>query len=98
MNKNPKLENLKPWKKGQSGNPKGGPKGIPELNTLLANVKESDWQAMVSKMAQLAKKGNVRAFEVISDRAFGKVKEKIEISGTVKSYKIVPASPRRGND
>lgn len=98
VNKNPKLENLKPFKPGQSGNPKGAPKGIPELNTLLSNIKEDDYQKMIDKMVELAKKGNVRAFEVIAERVFGKVKEKIEISGTVKSYKIVPASSRRTND
>lgn len=98
MNKNPKLENLKPFKPGQSGNPKGAAKKIPELNALLSNIKESDYQKMIDKMVYLAKKGNVRAFEVISDRVFGKVKEKIEISGSVKSYKIVPASSRRTND
>lgn len=81
MNKNPKLENLKPFKPGQSGNPKGAAKKIPELNALLSNIKESDYQAIINKLTQLAKKGNVRASEVLLDRAFGKVKQDLSIVG-----------------
>lgn len=35
-----KLKNLKSYKKGQSGNPKGRPKKIPELKILLAETLE----------------------------------------------------------
>ena len=34
-NPHPKTENLKPYKKGQSGNPKGKPPGTRSLTTLL---------------------------------------------------------------
>jgi len=34
----PKLNNLKPWKKGQSGNPKGLPKGYIQTKTLITKL------------------------------------------------------------
>lgn len=94
-----KVENLTPFKKGQSGNPNGRPKKLPELDKLLSDIPESDYESLISKLFAMAKKGNVRAAEVILDRAYGKAKETMEISGiqTVKAYKIVPASRRTGD-
>jgi hypothetical protein len=83
-NKPPKHTRFKP---GQSGNPKGRPKKIPAIDELLAEVlgeeKDGKTAAQVILMALRAKatKGDVRAAEVLLERAYGKVKERHELSG-----------------
>lgn len=84
MNKNPKRENLKPFKKGQSGNPNGRPKKLPKLDELLADVlgEEKDGvsagEAILKALRAKATKGDVRAAELLLDRAYGKAKQQIE--------------------
>ena len=81
----------KPFVKGQSGNPKGQPRKIPQLDKLLADVlgeeKDGIEAAKVILMALRAKatKGDVRAAEVLLDRAYGKAKQTIEHSGGFES-------------
>ena len=72
---------LNSMEKGETANPKGRPKKIPELTTLLSNIKESDYQAIIDKLTTLAKKGNVRASEVLLDRAYGKTKQDLNVQG-----------------
>lgn len=87
MANNGKVENLKPWKKGQSGNPKGRPKELPKLDEMLRELLSEEKDGMTAAMAMLkamrskALKGDVRAFEAIWNRTFGKVKEIIEHTG-----------------
>lgn len=79
----------KPFKKGQSGNPKGKPRKIPELKILLADVlsEEKDGieaaKAILMALRAKATKGDVRAAEVLLDRAYGKSKETIQHSGEI---------------
>jgi hypothetical protein len=55
------LQNLKPpWKKGQSGNPKGRPPGK-SYSGLLRYVSTRDKLAIVQKMVELAMRGNIGA-------------------------------------
>lgn len=78
-----------PFKKGQSGNPKGKPPKIPKLDVLLAEVLGEDKDGITAAKAILmalrakAIKGDVRAAEVMLDRAYGKAKESMELSGGV---------------
>jgi len=82
-------KDAKPFKKGQSGNPKGRPKKIPELRELLANVlgDEKDGktavEAILMALRNKAIKGDVRAAELLLDRAYGKPKSELELSGIV---------------
>jgi hypothetical protein len=89
----PKNSQFKP---GKSGNPNGRPKQIPALEKLLSDIPETDYEDIIAALVKKAKKGEVRAAEVLFDRAWGKAKESLEITDlqTVKSYKIVPASTR----
>ena len=74
------------FKKGKSGNPKGRPKKIPELDDLLAEVlsekKNGVESAKLILMALRTKaaKGDVRAAEVILDRAYGRAKQAIDMN------------------
>lgn len=71
------------FKEGQSGNPAGRPKKLPEINRLLANVlgEEKDGitaaDAILKKLRQMATQGNLRAAEILLDRAYGKPKQTI---------------------
>jgi hypothetical protein len=72
---------LKPFKPGETGNPKGRPKKLPELDKLLADVlgEEKDGtsaaEAILKALRAKATKGDVRAAELILNRAYGKPKE-----------------------
>lgn len=80
-------ENLKPFPKGKSGNPNGRPKKIPELDKLLADVlgDEKDGitaaQAILMALRKKAASGDVRAAEVLLERAYGKAKQQIDHTG-----------------
>jgi len=73
------------FKKGQSGNPKGRPKKIPEIDALLGEVlgKENgdgktEAQLILERLAKDAKGGNTQAAVVLLDRAYGKPKQAID--------------------
>lgn len=77
----------KKFQKGQSGNPKGGPKKIPAIDELLAEVLGDEQnginaaKAILIALRNSAIKGNVRAAEVIIERAYGKAKQNIKLEG-----------------
>ena len=92
-------KNIEPrWKKGESGNPKGRPKKIPDLRQLLANVlgdeKEGKTAAEAILMGLRAKaiRGDVRAAEVLLDRAYGKVQQDIDMAVSLTEV-ILPKPP-----
>ena len=72
------------FKKGESGNEKGRPKKLPEIDKLLADVlgEEKDGieaaKAILMALRAKATKGDVRAAEVLLDRAYGKAKQVID--------------------
>lgn len=73
-----------PFKKGQSGNPKGRKPRVVEDNiTALLDsvVKPEDWEEVTAALVKLAKKGNVQAITALFDRRYGKPTEKHEVTG-----------------
>jgi hypothetical protein len=86
------------WKKGQSGNPKGRPRKIPELKILLANVLGDEVNGLtaaeiiLTALRKKAEKGDVRAAELLLDRAYGKARSEVEMSGFVSTV-IMPLPP-----
>ena len=73
-------ENLKPFTKGQSGNPAGRPAKLPGIDEIIAKVmSETDVggytraEKIFRKMAIKAET-DCRAAELIYDRAYGRVK------------------------
>lgn len=86
------------FQKGQTGNPKGRPKKIPELRELLANVlgdeKDGKTAAEAILMALRAKavKGDVRAAQLLLDRAYGQAKQEIDATIT-QTEVLLPPKP-----
>ena len=88
------IQNLKPWPKGVSGNPGGRPKR--DLASEIAQaVFENNPEAIYQGMVRLLKKGNPRAFAVLADRAYGKVKEQVEVDFSESIVEQIQAGRRR---
>jgi hypothetical protein len=74
---------LKPYwfKPGQSGNPGGRPKV--DLSAEIARALfEQDAAAIFTAFRKVLRKGSPYAFQVLSDRAFGKLKERVELDSS----------------
>lgn len=70
------------WKKGQSGNPGGRPKGIPNPQARLRQL--IDVEAIVAKLQSKALEGNTRAAELLLERALPPLRavaEPVELPG-----------------
>jgi len=89
--------NLRPFKKGfdeRRANNGRKPK-LPALDTLLADVlgEEKDGktaaQAILMALRSKAAKGDVRAAEVLLDRAYGKVKQPINVQVQEKQVMVI---------
>lgn len=84
-------QNLVNFKKGQSGNPKGRTPKLPHLDKLLDEVLGEEknnitaMKAVLMSLLSKATKGDVRAAEVLLDRAYGKAKQIVDsnINGTI---------------
>jgi hypothetical protein len=87
-------KNLKPFKKGQSGNPNGRPK-MPNLKEACAAVLADEKDGMTALDAVLkalrnkAVKGDVRAAQELMDRAYGKATQAIDLNAQVNSKTLV---------
>ena len=80
------------WRKGQSGNPAGKPKGTLHFKTLFLRAIEEigaqtssgekiKWDAViVRKLLKMASDGNIRAIEVILDRVDGKPAQSLDVT------------------
>ena len=80
------MENLRNWKPGQSGNPKGRLKQKPMTDALKALMDKDDGAAikvLIQKAYDEAKGGDFRYFKEIMDRIDGKVIEQIELNADV---------------
>ena len=80
------------FKKGNNANPKGAPRKLPELDKLLAEVLGEEKNGMTAAEAVLkamlakAARGDVKAAQLILDRAYGKSLQQIDM--TTKGEKI----------
>jgi len=86
-------ENLKPFKKGEDErrNVNGRPRKIPAIDDIMANVfDEQKMSALIEALEKQALKGNVRAAEVLLDRAYGKARQSMDITSNGESINIPP--------
>jgi len=81
-------QNLKPWQRGQSGNPGGRPKSAPlsrACRDLLARPMADDpegrtyAEVIAETLAEKALAGDIRAAQEIADRAEGRPRQSIEV-------------------
>lgn len=73
-----RIENLKPWPKGVSGNLAGRPKH--DLSAEIGKaVFEHNPELIYRAMLKALKKGNARTFAILAERAYGKVTASVEI-------------------
>ena len=112
MNKDPNIENLEPFKKGQSGNPNGRPKGRRNRSTLVrewlevaqkiknpitGTTEELEQQdIMTLALIKKAREGDVAAYRELMDSAHGKVENKID--HTTNGKDITPPSWMREDE
>ena len=82
-------QNLKPFKKGQSGNPKGKPKGTLSLKTLLIDYlrstdkgqKEANKDRLIKRIGKLSiVNGNEQMIKLIWNYIEGMPKETAEVN------------------
>ena len=96
------------FKKGQTGNPNGRPRKLPQLDKLLADVlgEEKDGitagEAILKALRAKATKGDVRAAEVLLDRAYGKAKQTMDTNVNMLEPLVIVTRaedlPKEGND
>lgn len=86
------IENLKPFKPGKDDrrNLKGAPRKIPALGTLLTEVLSDTnnegievAKEIILVLVNKAKKGDIRAIEIILDRAYGKASQNLTLEGGI---------------
>lgn len=82
-------QNLKPFKKGQSGNPKGRPK-LPDLREALEDVLGADGvKEILQAMHAKAKKGSEKAADILLDRLYGKSKQSIDLKADIQGGVVI---------
>lgn len=97
-------ENLKPFKKGEDErrNINGRPKKLPQIDKLLADVlgseddEESPAKDILKALLAEAKAGNVRAGEILLDRAYGKAQQSIDHTTKGESINPTPIKFSKG--
>lgn len=75
--------NLRPYKKGESGNPKGKPKGAVSYTTALKRLLREQPELLdkgAKAMIKQVNRGNVGMTQIVLDRVDGPNKQKIDVS------------------
>ncbi len=90
-------------KKGETLNPNGRPRKLPELHVLLADVlgEEKDGvtaaEAILKAIRSRAAKGDTRAAELLLDRAYGKPKQTNETTLKTTEPLVIIKTKEDGN-
>jgi hypothetical protein len=96
-NPKPNLNNLTPFKKGNRASVgKGRPPKLPHLDKLLDEVLGEEknnmtaMKAVVLSLLNKAVKGDVRAAEILLERAYGKAKQAMDITTGGSKVMLIP--------
>ena len=87
----PNPENLKPFKKGQTGNPNGRPKKLPPIKELIEKTLGEEKNgitgvdAIFKVLLSKAVKGDLKASQMLLDYYYGKATQKTEIVGEIQT-------------
>ena len=87
----PNPENLKPFKKGETGNPNGRPKKLPPIKELIEKTLGeekngiSGVDAIFKVLLSKAVKGDLKASQMLLDYYYGKATQKTEIVGEIQT-------------
>jgi hypothetical protein len=77
-----RIGNLKPWKRGQSGNPGGRPKRKPITEAYAQMLEDPELCKQIAQAVVMQiLKGNAQVLKEFTDRVEGKVAERTEVSG-----------------
>lgn len=71
------IANLRPWPKGKSANPGGRIKD--KAQEIAQSVLEEYYEEIYQGLAQKAAAGDAYAFQVLADRGYGKVKDRVAL-------------------
>ncbi len=80
-----KIDNLKPFKKGESGNLGGRPKGTRNRSTILKELLDLNDQELLMHQAQIDKaieQKDTNAYKAVLDSAYGAPVQQIEQTQT----------------
>ena len=88
-----RVENLKPWKPGESGNPGGRPKTKPLTEELQRLLKQEapkgegrTWAALIAEaLLTKAREGDVRAITELANRVEGKSLQAVDLKADLQS-------------
>ena len=86
--------NLRPFRPGVSGNPGGKPKYDVAAALARAIIEENQEEAYKG-LAKALLKGNAYVFKELAERGYGKLKEKMEVSGGEELLKRLTAGRER---
>jgi uncharacterized protein DUF5681 len=87
------------WKKGQSGNPKGRPKGCKNKSTrqaqlLAQGMLNSQVVQLVQKLLKMALEGDAKAMKLCIERILPPLKEPMEPTKVQHAIEVVLKEPR----
>lgn len=75
-----RLANLRPFKKGQSGNPSGRPKKLVTVSQLAEDSSEKALKKLIALMDSDKDAVALAAAQAILDRAMGKPKQSLDVT------------------